>query len=302
MIVADWILYAWFAVAALSTAYVAWDNFARKNPEETVMRWGWVLITLYMGPIGAVLYVLTDKEPAPGTHEQFIRPLWKQGVGSTVHCVAGDATGIIVTATVTATLGHAMWIDSIVEYLAGFSVGLFIFQSLFMKDMLGTSYLGAIRATFVPEWLSMNMMATGMFATMALLMTGRAMQPSEPLFWGVMSLGVTAGFATACPLNVWMVARNMKHGLMTRRPAERARCAPSHAHGARRMRWDVTRRQVTAVATLTSLILICSIVLPAQKADVAVGAKGSAAVRHRALAASAPPALPLERRNSDLAT
>jgi hypothetical protein len=98
-----------------------------------------------------------------------------------------------------------------------------------------------------------------------------------------------------------MVARNMKHGLMTRRPAERARCAQSHARR-RRMRWDVTRRQVTAVAPLTSLTLICSIVLPAQKADVAVGAKGSAAVRHRALAASAAPALPLERSNSDLAT
>ena len=39
MIVPDWILYAWFALAAASTAYVAWDNFVRKNPEETVMKW-----------------------------------------------------------------------------------------------------------------------------------------------------------------------------------------------------------------------------------------------------------------------
>jgi hypothetical protein len=271
MIVADWILYAWFALAALSTAYVAWDNFVRKNPEETVMKWGWVLITLYLGPIGAMLYVLTDREPAPGTHEQFIRPLWKQGVGSTVHCVAGDATGIIVAAAVTSTLGYAMWIDLIVEYLAGFGCGLLIFQSLFMKDMLGTSYLGAIRATFVPEWLSMNMMATGMFTTMALLMTGGDMQPSKLLFWAVMSLGVIAGFTTAYPVNIWMVARNMKHGLMTRRPADRAQRAASHTHGAHRMRWDVTRPQLTAVTTLTTLTLISSIVLSAQKVNVALG-------------------------------
>src|SRR3989442_1238246 len=83
MIVPDWILYAWFALAAGSTAYVAWDNFVRKNPEETVMKWGWVLITLYMGPVALALYVLADKEPSPGTHEEFVRPLWKQGVGST---------------------------------------------------------------------------------------------------------------------------------------------------------------------------------------------------------------------------
>lgn len=38
MIVPHWILYSWFALAALSTAYVAWDNFVRKNPEETVMK------------------------------------------------------------------------------------------------------------------------------------------------------------------------------------------------------------------------------------------------------------------------
>ena len=158
MIVPHWILYSWFVLAALSTAYVAWDNFARKNPEETVMKWGWVLITLYMGPVALALYVLSDKEPAPGTHEEFIEPLWKQGVGSTVHCIAGDATGIIAAAAITALLGLPMWIDFIVEYAAGFAFGLFIFQSLFMKDMLGGSYFGAVRATFVPEWLSMNMM------------------------------------------------------------------------------------------------------------------------------------------------
>lgn len=75
MLVPHWILYGWFALAGLSTLYVAWDNFVGKNPEETVMKWGWVLITLYMGPIGLTPYVLTDKEPRPGTHEEFIRPL-----------------------------------------------------------------------------------------------------------------------------------------------------------------------------------------------------------------------------------
>jgi hypothetical protein len=46
----------------------------------------------------------------------------------------------------------------------------------------------------------------------------RAMEPTEPLFWGVMSLGVIVGFITAYPVNVWMVSRNLKHGLMTARP------------------------------------------------------------------------------------
>ena len=132
----DYFLVAWFVLAGLSTAYVAVDQF-RNNPEPAVMKWGFILVTLYMGPLGLLLYVLADKEPRPGTHEQFTSPLWKQGVGSTIHCVAGDATGIILAAVVTATLGLPMWIDLIVEYVAGFAFGLCIFQSLFMKSMMG---------------------------------------------------------------------------------------------------------------------------------------------------------------------
>ncbi|HET9871866.1 MAG TPA: DUF4396 domain-containing protein [Propionibacteriaceae bacterium] len=218
MIVPETFLWVWFALAAVSTAYVTWDNFVGGNPEEPVMKWGWVLITCYMGPVALALYVLTDKEPRPGEHATFIRPLWKQGVGSTVHCIAGDATGIITAAVITTALGLPMWMDLIVEYAAGFGFGLLIFQALFMKKMAGGSYRRALRRSFMPEWLSMNMMAAGMFPVMIMLMMGRdmrAMEPTEPLFWAVMSVGVIVGFVTAYPINVWMVSKNLKHGLMS---------------------------------------------------------------------------------------
>ena len=124
------------------------------------MKWGFVLVTLYMGPIGLLPYVMADKEPAPGTHEEFVKPLWKQGVGSTIHCVAGDATGIILAAVITAVLALPMWIDFIVEYVAGFAFGLFIFQSLFMKKMMGGTYWENVNRPFMPEFISMNAMMT----------------------------------------------------------------------------------------------------------------------------------------------
>lgn len=132
----DLVLLVWFGLVAVSVVYVAWDAY-RNNPEMTVMKWGWVLVTLFLGPISLALYVLSCKEPAPGTHEEFIKPLWKQALGSTIHCVAGDATGIVVAAAVTAALGLAMQVDLIVEYIAGFAFVLLVFQSLFMKDMMG---------------------------------------------------------------------------------------------------------------------------------------------------------------------
>lgn len=213
----DIILLVWFALTVGSVAYVAWDAFTN-NPEMTVMKWGWLLVTLYMGPITLILYVLSCKEPEPGTHEDFIKPLWKQGIGSTIHCVAGDATGIIAAAAVTAALGLPMWQDMIAEYAFGFAFGLTIFQALFMRSMAGGSYVAALRKSFLPEWLSMNMMMTGMFPTMTRLMMSRdmrAMEPTELVFWGAMSAAVAVGYVVAYPVNVWLVNAGLKHGMGT---------------------------------------------------------------------------------------
>ncbi len=280
----DYFLVAWFALALASTIYVGWDQF-RNNPEPVVMKWGFILVTLYMGPLGLLLYVLADKEPRPGEHEAFVRPLWKQGVGSTIHCVAGDATGIILAAAVTAALGLPMWIDLIVEYVAGFAFGLFIFQSLFMQSMMGGTYWENVRKSFAPEFISMNFMMAGMAPVMSFLMMGRdmrAMVPTELLFWGVMSLGVLVGFVTAYPSNVWMVARRMKHGLMTERKPAAEQAHESHAghrghgepeHGSHhKMTSDATTPQVMALAGVSTVALIIGIVAPANWVNLRLSA------------------------------
>ena len=281
----DFVVYAWLLIAVLSAVYVAYDQF-RNNPEAPVMKWGFVLVTLYMGPVGLLLYVMSDKEPAPGTHEQFVRPLWKQGVGSTVHCVAGDATGIILAAAVTALLGFPMWVDVIIEYVAGFLFGLLIFQSLFMREMMGGTYAQNVRRSFIPELLSMNCMMAGMAPVMILLMMSRdmrAMWPGEPLFWFVMSLGVVVGFTIAYPINVWLVAQGMKHGLMTVRVQRQKESEQDehhehhehHEHGgaAHEVNTAPTRVQLATLTGFTTLILIAGMFVPAAFVNMRVSAE-----------------------------
>ena len=214
----DDLLIVWFAAVLVSVGYVAWDAFTF-NPEMKVMKFGWVLVTLYTGPIGLIFYILSCKEPLPGSHEEFIKPLWKQGVGSTVHCLAGDATGIIAAAAVTSVLGFPMWLEAVCEYAFGFAFGLLIFQALFMRDVIGGSYLGAVRLTILPEWLSMNAMMSAMIAVMVVLMSrdAAAMEPTTLRFWGVMSLASIAAAAVSYPLNVWLVWAGLKHGMGTER-------------------------------------------------------------------------------------
>lgn len=300
----DYFLVVWFALAALSTAYVAWDQY-RNNPEPVVMKWGFILVTLYLGPIGLLLYVMADKEPRPGTHEEFIKPLWKQGIGSSIHCVAGDATGIIIAAVVVSLLGLPMWLDLIIEYIAGFAVGLFIFQALFMKNMMGGTYWENVRKSFTPEFISMNFMMAGMAPVMTFLMMGRdmrAMEPTELLFWGVMSLGVMAGFAFCYPVNVWMVKQGIKHGLMTQRGKQssnqghqhemrheaeghhgHAAHPGSHEHDHRGLQADLpgttlsalrmTRTQLATVAGISVLVLAIGMVSPANWVNMSLSAR-----------------------------
>src|SRR6185369_14066970 len=136
-------------------------------------------------------------------------------LGSTVHCLAGDATGVIFAAVVTASLGLSMPIDLLCEYLLGFTFGLLIFQALFMRDMLGGSYVAAVRRSFVPEWLSMNAVMAGMIPVMVTLMSrdAMAMEPTSIYFWGIMSFTTLVGAVIAYPVNVWLVAVGLKHGM-----------------------------------------------------------------------------------------
>lgn len=214
----DTLLKVWFFLTALSVLYVSYDLLFR-TPEMKVMKLGWILVTFYLGPISVVIYWFSCREPAPFTHENFIAPLWKQSVGSTIHCLAGDATGIIAAAIITMSLGLSMKIDVIVEYVFGFLFGLLVFQALFMKDMLGGSYLEAVKKTWFAEWISMNAMMSGMVPVMVILMTRdmSSMNPASLRFWGVMSLGTLAGAVVGYPINVWLVKNNLKHGMGTER-------------------------------------------------------------------------------------
>ena len=47
------VMLLWFILTAISVAFVAVD--IRKTPESKVLKWGFILLTLYNGPFGAFL-------------------------------------------------------------------------------------------------------------------------------------------------------------------------------------------------------------------------------------------------------
>jgi hypothetical protein len=215
------VMLLWFVLAAISLLFVAID--IRTTPESPVLKWGFVLLTAYTGVVGAFLYVLGCREPLPGLHERYVAARWRQTLGSTMHCVAGDGVGILAGAVLASVLGLAGPTEVIAEYVLGFAFGWMVFQGLFMREMAGGSYSRSLARTFIPELLSMNLLMAGMVPTvMALRMQiASRTDPPTPAFWFVMSVGLLIGFVIAYPMNWWLVANHLKHGMMTVRPAGR---------------------------------------------------------------------------------
>jgi Domain of unknown function (DUF4396) len=209
------VMLLWFVLAGPSLLFVALD--VRHTPAAPVMKWAFVLVTAYTGPIGAFIYVLGCREPLWRTHERYTAFRWKQVLGSTMHCVAGDGVGIL-TGAVAASLLHLSAIADIgLEYVLGFGFGWAIFQALFMRKMAGGSYRRALRMTFVPELLSMNLLMAGMvpLANIAKTVWPAGHEPLNPEFWFLMSMALLFGAMTAYPINWWLVAKGLKHGMMT---------------------------------------------------------------------------------------
>jgi hypothetical protein len=263
----DVVLWIWFALTALSVAYVAYDQF-KGGPEQKekslamkTMRWGWVLVTLYTGPFGFIVYWFQHRAPARETPEPSEPPLWEQSVESTIHCVAGDATGILLAAVVTSWLRLPMSLEVMVEYAVGFAVGLFVFQALCMKPSFDGSYWRAVKGTLLAETLSMNAVMAGMIPVMVIL-TSRdmsAMEPSSVRFWGMMSLAFMVSTVTTYPVNWWLVKRGLKHGM-----GGEARAA--------RLRHSVSAASKLTAVVLTLAMLAVGIILAARYGDFSMRA------------------------------
>ncbi len=122
------------------------------------------------------------------------------------------------------------------------------------------AYLAALRSAVVPEFLSMNLLMAGMVPTVTALRRSIASadDPTSARFWFVMSMGLLVGFVIAYPMNWWLVANHMKHGMIAVRPVGGAeqdaamrhaeKSAKAHpagmsgmADGPDRQKWRATR-------------------------------------------------------------
>ena len=255
----DGVMLLWFILTALSVLYVAIDILT--TPEAVVLKWGFVILTCFVGPFGAFFYVLGCREPLPGTHEQYVHATWKQVLGSTMHCAAGDGLGIVTGAAIGSILQLNMGMDIALEYALGFGFGWLFFQAFAMRDMAGGNYKKSLKMTFIPEFFSMNLLMCGMLLVSKFwmpLVTGSG-NPTSPAFWFIMSIALLGGFLVAYPINWWLVTNHLKHGMMTVRKNSPAMDHSMHKDMPTMKRPSATN--IFAVGTLSTISIAVAIAI-----------------------------------------
>lgn len=213
------ILVLWFASAILAALWAAYDLIKNQPKILPVIKLAWVLVILYLGVIGLILYHFSCRVPASIDHSEFVAPMWKRSLGSTIHCVSGDALGIVIVAVIIYNAHLPMIAEFAIEYVFAFLFGWLIFQvapiRIFMGKSLREALLGGARAEFV----SLTVMVMGMFPTMYLLMRaaggsgGTMPSPLSLEFWGIMSVSIAVGFLFTYPASWWMVSVGWKRGM-----------------------------------------------------------------------------------------
>jgi len=203
----DYFLVVWFALAAASTAYVAWDQY-RNNPEPAVLKWGFIW-SLSIWDVRAPALRDGGQRARPGEHETFISPLWKQGVGR--RFIVSQATRPESFSPRRPRAPRSAIVARPDRGVRGrVCLGLFIFQSLFMKSMMGGRYRDNVRQVLPAPNHQHELHDVGMGPIMKPADDGtrHAGDGAPSSCSGLMSLGVIAGFTTAYPANVWLVARH----------------------------------------------------------------------------------------------
>lgn len=204
-----------------------------------IMNIVWPVTALYAGPLALWSYFTLgrttthqniQRDMAEGRgHPGSRRSRWQAIALATTHCGAGCTLGdilaewLLVAAPVVALwfgyqsiFRHKIFAAWAVDYLFALVVGIG-FQYFTIAPMRNLSLGQGIAAAVKADALSLTSWQVGMYGFMALayfLLFGCLLhiklEPTSVEFWFMMQLAMLSGFATAFPVNAWLIRTGIK--------------------------------------------------------------------------------------------
>jgi len=127
---------------------------------------------------------------------------------ATLHCLTGCAIGEFAGLAIGVTLGLNPWATMALATVLGFASG----YALGLRPLVrqGMTWLGAFKAIWLGETISIAAMELAMNFTDYHVGGVQAASVLEPAFWLGYALALPAGFVVAWPVNYWLLRRNVK--------------------------------------------------------------------------------------------
>lgn len=225
------VVIAWIALVAAfgSAGFILFDILGRGYRQPmAVMNWVWPVTALYFGPVAVWAYRRWGRPAAEawqrehGVNRAPAKPAWASVALGVSHCGAGCTLGDIVAEFTIFALGATIAGQTLLaeyagDYLLAVVLGL-VFQYFAIAPMRGLSFWPGLRAAAKADILSLTAFEIGLFTWMALqalvfFPAPHHLHPDSPVYWFGMQIGMILGFATAYPVNVWLIRRGVKEAM-----------------------------------------------------------------------------------------
>jgi hypothetical protein len=224
---------------AILCALIITVDLARRPQKMAVMNAVWPATALY-GSVFALWFYwrkgrAAQSQPAMhsmhghmkdsgghvGEHPQSITPTPTQVTLATSHCGAGCAIADICVESAIfgfglTLFGASLWASFVYDFIAAWGLGI-VFQYYSIKPMRDISAGEAILAAIKADTLSILSFQLGMYAWMAFvyfwLFPSPHLEANQPEYWLMMQVAMLLGFATAWPMNRFLVSAGVKEAM-----------------------------------------------------------------------------------------
>ncbi|MGA7296208.1 MAG: DUF4396 domain-containing protein [Rhodanobacteraceae bacterium] len=200
-----------------SALWIAIDLMRGHARKRWIMNIVWTVTGLYAGPLALWAYYRFGRaDRATGD-----RPAWQGICLSASHCGGGCTLADLIVETslifapALALFGQEIFAAWALDYAAAFAIGI-AFQYFSIHPMSDASPAADLWAAVKADTLSLTSWQVGMYGWMAFAtfaIFGHPIDKTGPVFWFMMQIAMLFGFATAYPVNAWLIRVGIKESM-----------------------------------------------------------------------------------------
>lgn len=216
---------AWISIGvAAACALIILVDELRRPQKMAIMNVVWPVTALYLSVVALWAYFAVGVKKSRGSHsemggnEESSEPTPMEVAVATSHCGAGcSLADVAIEFTVAGAgltlFGISLWASYAYDLAAAWLVGI-AFQYFSIQPMRHLPPGQALVAAIKADTLSILAFQVGMYGWMALNWFVLAPRPRpdafDPRYWLMMQAAMIVGFATAYPMNRWLLRRGLK--------------------------------------------------------------------------------------------